>query len=126
VRLPYLNAQNQTRQQLAQQYFTSLNQLPLTLPQERKNAKHVFHLFMVKTDYRDALREHLQAKGVATGIHYPVPVHLQPAYQRLGYQRGSLPVTEKLVGRILSLPLYPGMPEAHVATVGRAVAEFFG
>jgi dTDP-4-amino-4,6-dideoxygalactose transaminase len=125
VRLGHLNAQNQTRQQLAQQYFDSLCDLPLTLPQARENAKHVFHLFVVETEYRDALREHLQARGIATGIHYPVPVHLQPAYQRLGYQRSSLPVTEKLVGQILSLPLYPGMPKAHVAAISHALVEFF-
>jgi dTDP-4-amino-4,6-dideoxygalactose transaminase len=125
VRLRHLDAQNEIRRQVAEQYFDSLSSLPLTLPRERENGRHVFHLFVIETDNRDQLREHLQVKGIGTGIHYPVPVHLQPAYQRLGYQQGSLPVMERLAKRILSLPMYPGIPPNDVTAVSRAIDEFF-
>jgi dTDP-4-amino-4,6-dideoxygalactose transaminase len=126
VRLGHLEADNGRRQQLASRYTQHLAGLPLQRPSVRPWASHVFHLYVIQTDQRDALAAFLREQGVATAVHYPVPVHLQPAYQHLGYAPGSLPVTERAAGRILSLPLYAHMPEEHLEAVVAAVAEFFG
>jgi len=85
---------------------------------------HVFHLFVVRSDRRDALREHLAAAGVGTAIHYPTPIHLQPAYAPLGLGAGSLPVAERLAGRICTLPLFPGLASDEVERIASAVAAF--
>ena len=69
---------------------------------------HVYHLFVVRTDERDALRAHLERSGVASAVHYPFPIHRTEAYAQLGYEPGSLPVAESLAEQICSLPLFPG------------------
>ena len=84
-------------------------------------ARHVYHLYTLRTDRRDNLQETLQQKGIQTGIHYAVPAHLQPAYADLGYARHSLPQSEKAAEEVLSLPLYPEMTEDQIETVARAV-----
>jgi len=85
---------------------------------------HVFHLFVVRSDRRDALREHLATAGVGTAIHYPTPIHLQPAYAPLGLGPGSLPVAERLAGRICTLPLFPGLATDEIERIASAVAAF--
>jgi dTDP-4-amino-4,6-dideoxygalactose transaminase len=85
---------------------------------------HVFHQFVVETDARDALREHLARRGVASAIHYPVPIHRTPAYASAQHAEGSLPVAERLAGRICSLPMHPAMTEDEIARVAGAVNEF--
>ncbi len=85
---------------------------------------HVFHLFVVRGDRRDALRDHLAAAGVGTAIHYPTPIHLQPAYAPLGLGPGSLPAAERLAGRICTLPLFPGLATGEVERIASAVAAF--
>jgi dTDP-3-amino-3,4,6-trideoxy-alpha-D-glucose transaminase len=87
-------------------------------------ADHVYHLFVVRTDERDALREHLTRRGVASAIHYPEPIHLTEAYAGLGLGPGSLPVSERLAGEICSLPLFPSMTGAECEQVASAVLEF--
>jgi len=93
--------------------------------------QHVYHLYVVQVEGRDAVRERLGAEGVQTGIHYPVPLHLQPAYKHLGYGRGDFPVAEAMAARILSLPMFPELtPQQQeyvveqfaAATAGGAVA----
>lgn len=125
VRLAHLDEDNGRRQQLAARYSEQLENLPVQLPRIRPSASHVFHLYVMQTGRRAELAAFLQEKGVGTAVHYPVPVHLQPAYRHLAYASGSLPVTERAARRILSLPLYAHMPEEHVAVVCRALAEFF-
>lgn len=125
VRLRHLDADNQQRQTAAQQYHALLDGLPLVLPKTGAAESHVYHLFVIQVEERDALRAYLQAKGIGTAIHYPMPVHLQPAYRRLGYLPGSLPVTERLAGRILSLPMFPGVTEEQVAAVCGAIRNFY-
>jgi dTDP-4-amino-4,6-dideoxygalactose transaminase len=85
---------------------------------------HVYHLFVVRTDHRDALREHLGERGIASAIHYPTPIHLTEAYAGLGVAPGSLPVSEQLAQRMCSLPLHPAMSDADAGRVADAVAEF--
>jgi dTDP-3-amino-3,4,6-trideoxy-alpha-D-glucose transaminase len=87
---------------------------------------HVYHLFVVRTRYRDALREHLAGAGVATAVHYPHPIHLTGAYADLGVGRGSLPVAEALAGEICTLPMWPGMTDQAVRRISHAVRSFAG
>ncbi len=87
-------------------------------------ADHVYHLFVVRTEARDALREHLSERGIASAIHYPTPIHLTEAYAHLGLGAGSLPVSEDLSRRICSLPLFPSMTDAESERISAAVLEF--
>jgi dTDP-3-amino-3,4,6-trideoxy-alpha-D-glucose transaminase len=122
VRLVYLDEFNAARRQVAAAYAKHLR--GVSPPVERPGAYHVYHLYVVRHQRRDALREHLRARGVGTLIHYPTPAHLQPAYADLGYRPGSLPLTEQVACEIVSLPLYVGMGEEEVRAVCAAIAEF--
>jgi dTDP-4-amino-4,6-dideoxygalactose transaminase len=88
------------------------------------DADHVYHLFVVRSDFRDELRTHLRERGVASAIHYPSPIHLTDAYSHLGLSGGSLPVSERLAQRICSLPLFPGMHDAEIERIAEAVDLF--
>ena len=87
-------------------------------------ADHVYHLFVVRCEERDGLREHLQAQGIASAVHYPTPIHLTEAYAHLGMTAGSLPVSERLAGQICSLPLFPGIGEQEIERISHAVLSF--
>lgn len=126
VKLRHLDAWNERRRAIAARYAGALAGLPdLVLPREQPGAYHVYHLYVVRTPHRDALQQHLRARGVGTQVHYPVPVHLQEAYQDLGYRPGSLPETERAAAEILSLPLYPELTDAQIEHVCASVREFF-
>jgi dTDP-4-amino-4,6-dideoxygalactose transaminase len=124
VLLRRLDAMNDRRRALAARYERGLGGLPLALPREREHARHVYHLYVVATPRRDELAAFLQARGIQTGIHYPVPSHRQPAVERLNPP--ALPRTEKLVGEILSLPMSAGHTDAEIDEVAAAVREFYG
>lgn len=124
VLLPRLDAMNARRRALAARYDRALAGLPLATPRERAGARHVYHLYVVRTARRAALAGFLAARGIQTGVHYPVPAHRQPAVER--FAAGPLPATERLVGEILSLPLSPGHDDGEVDTVAAAVRDFFG
>jgi len=120
VKLTALSAQNARRQAIAARYDAGLLGLGLTMPQRRPNASHVFHQYVVRFpgDRRDGLRDALRGGGVGTGIHYPVPVHLQPAYSgRLAAYPSGLPETERAARQVLSLPMYPQLEDAAVQRV---------
>ena len=85
--------------------------------------RHVYHVYSVRTSRRDNLQKALQARGIQTGIHYPIPVHLQPAYADLGYRVGAFPVSEKAAQEVLSLPMYAELTDEQIATVSTAVKE---
>ena len=123
VLLRRLDAMNDHRRALAARYGAGLAGLPLGLPAEAPGAHHVYHLYVVRTPARDALATFLNARGIATGIHYPVPSHQQPAVE--AYHPPVLPRTERLVGEILTLPISAGHTEAEIDTVIAAVQEFF-
>lgn len=125
VKLRYLNKWNETRRQLAAVYRQQLANTPLTLPQEQPAGRHVYHLYVIQTAERNALQAHLQNQGIGTGIHYPLPVHLQPAYTHLGYPAGSLPITERLAKEILSLPIHPHLSEQDIHHVSQTIHQFF-
>jgi dTDP-4-amino-4,6-dideoxygalactose transaminase len=115
---------NDRRRALAARYDRALADLPLATPVARPGARHVYHLYVVRTARRAALAEHLRERGIQTGIHYPVPAHRQPAVER--FAPASLPETERLVDEVLSLPLSAGHTDAEVDTVAAAVRDFFG
>ncbi|HSK97421.1 MAG TPA: DegT/DnrJ/EryC1/StrS family aminotransferase, partial [Euzebyales bacterium] len=125
AKLRRLDADNASRRRTAALYTELLAGVPVTPPVTSDDVEHVFHLYVIETDDRRHLQEHLHAAGVATGIHYPVPIHLQPAYRDLGYGPGSFPVTERSAGRILSLPLSPDMPLPAIAHTAASVRAFF-
>ncbi len=120
VKLPHLNRQNNLRRELARRYDELLAGVVVT-PKVRVEAEPVYHLYVIRAAERDALMQRLSDQGVQTLIHYAVPVHLQAAYADLGYQRGDLPVTERICTEILSLPLHAGLRVEQVETVAAAV-----
>jgi dTDP-4-amino-4,6-dideoxygalactose transaminase len=120
VKLPYLEQENQRRRLIARQYTQALTDSGITPPPEHGPVKHVFHLYVVRTTARDGLARRLREQGIATAVHYPLPVHLQPAYRaQVPLGPGGLPVTERVCREILSLPLYPQLTADQV---GRVVA----
>jgi dTDP-4-amino-4,6-dideoxygalactose transaminase len=123
-KLPHLDRHNESRRAIAQAYRDHLPYAEITTPAECEHSESVHHLFVIEADRRDDLQQHLLREGIATGIHYPVPVHLQPAYASLGYGKGRFPVSERLAERVLSLPMYPHMPPESVAFVASAIAAF--
>ena len=126
AKLPHLDAWNQRRRELAQRYLAGLRDAGVVLPVEAPGRKHVYHLFVIRHPQRDALQAHLEARGVKTLIHYPVPVHLQEAYRFLGYSQGSFPVAEQAAGEILSLPMFPQLREEEVDYVVERIRDFTG
>ena len=124
VLLRRLDAMNDHRRALAARYGAALAGLSLGLPTERPGARHVYHLYVVRTPRRAQLAAFLRARGIQTGIHYPVATHRQPAVER--FTASPLPVTERLVDEILTLPISAGHTEAEIDAVAAAVREFFG
>jgi dTDP-4-amino-4,6-dideoxygalactose transaminase len=125
VKLGRLDAWNRQRQTLAARYDKLSAGSAVATPAVALGNEHVYHLYVVRSPQRDALQAHLTRCGIGTAIHYPVPVHQQPAYRRLA-PPGGLPETERAAGEILSLPLYPQMPMDHVEQVAAHVREFAG
>jgi len=121
VKLPHLNDWNNSRRARAARYNAALSNSIVILPREMDYARHVYHVYAVQSDNRDELQERLTATGVQTGVHYPIPIHLQPAYVSLGYKRGDLPVTERLAERVLSLPMFPELSDEQIERVAEAV-----
>lgn len=122
LRLGVLDADNDERRALAARYREQLAGLPLTLPPvDAPDMTSVHHLFVVELDGRDAVRARMREAGVAAGVHYPTPVHLQPGWRHLGYRPGDLPACERAARRVLSLPLFAGMRTGEVDRVCAAV-----
>jgi dTDP-4-amino-4,6-dideoxygalactose transaminase len=126
VKLRSLEADNARRQVVADRYDTGLTGLPLALPARRPQATHVFHQYVIRLAERDALRAALRAVGIGSGIHYPVPLHQQPAYSgRLACGPSGLGVTERAAPQILSLPIYPQISDEAVDRVIAEIRSFF-
>lgn len=124
VKLKYLEKWNAARRWNAKLYQKHLEGSGVVVPGEAGGAESVWHLYVIRTERRDALKEHLVSKGINASIHYPIPIHLQPAYQDLGYKRGDFPVTEAYADRILSLPMYPELSDRQVEFISQTVCEF--
>jgi len=126
VKLPHLVEWTAARRRHAASYNEQLRGVgDLVLPVEGKGAKHVYHLYVIQSQHRDRLRTHLSAKGIGTGLHYPVPLHLQQAYKDLGYRKDDFPVTERIAERGLSLPMYAELKDEQIQYVTTAIKEFF-
>jgi dTDP-4-amino-4,6-dideoxygalactose transaminase len=121
VKLKHLDAWNASRRQHAQLYRELLATSPVVLPVEASYAEAVYHLYVIRVRDRDGLRAYLQDRGVTTGIHYPIPIHLQPGYRDLGHEKGSFPVTEEYAKQILSLPMYAELTPASIGYVAKAI-----
>ena len=126
LKLPYLNDWNAERRRIAARYRHLLSNVPgLVVPQESTDGTHVYHLYVVRlpAGRRTLIQRFLGARGIATGIHYPEPIHLTEAFAFLGYRAGEFPVAEQLAGEILSLPMYPGLEEGQVDYISQALVE---
>ena len=126
IKLKYIAEWTANRQELAKRYLSNLTNIKgLVLPQIADGASHVYHLFVVRTDRRDELQNYLDTNGVKTVIHYPIPPHLQKAYNENGFMKGDFPIAEKLSETSLSLPLYPGLKNEQVDYVTDLLLKFF-
>jgi dTDP-3-amino-3,4,6-trideoxy-alpha-D-glucose transaminase len=127
IKLPLLDELNAQRRAAAAFYGDALAGVgDLRLPEEVEGSEHVWHLYVIRTTDPAKLAEFLAERGIATGRHYPQPPHLAPAYEKLGYSKGSFPVAEALSRECLSLPLFPGITESELESVVESVAAFFG
>lgn len=124
VKLKHLDEDNALRARIAQRYYDALSGGPLILPATRPDSAHAFHLFVVRSNHRNELQAFLKSQGVGALVHYPVPVHLQPAYKGRISGGDHLPITEQVTAEVLSLPLYPEMVDAEVQDVIDAVKQF--
>jgi dTDP-4-amino-4,6-dideoxygalactose transaminase len=124
VKLKHLDAWNAARREHAQLYGELLAHSPVVPPTEADYAEPVYHLYVIRVEHRDALRAYLRDKGIATGIHYPIPIHLQPAYGDLGYGRGDFPITERCAEQTLSLPMYAELTPGSIECVAEAIRDF--
>ncbi|MFZ0390784.1 MAG: DegT/DnrJ/EryC1/StrS family aminotransferase [Calditrichia bacterium] len=125
VKLKYLEEWSEARRRNAAYY----NQLfagadGVITPAERENARHVYHLYVIRVKDREGLLKHLQAAGIGCGYHYKLPLHLQKAYHHLPYKKGDFPVTEKVMQEIISLPMYPELSQSQMEYVAEKVIEF--
>lgn len=125
VKLEGLPSAIARRRSIAARYRDGMKDLPLILPREAPGAVHAYHLFVLRSDKRDALEKHLQAAGIGTGRHYPFPTHVQPGLASKARIPGSLAQTETLYGEILSLPMFATMSEEQTDNVIAAVRSFF-
>jgi len=126
VKLAHLDEWNEKRRKNADLYREYLRETDVKLPQQMPYATHVYHLFVVRVKQREKLIEFLRGKGVFTGIHYPIPIHLQNAYSFLGYKKGSFPVTEECADEILSLPMFAELTEEQIKYTTDCIKEFYG
>lgn len=126
VKLPHLKGWNEARAAHAQQYRERLAGVGDVQFQKLSNfSTHIYHLFIIETDYRDRLQQHLEDKGIQTGVHYPKPIHLQEAFRDLGYGPGDFPVAERLATRMLSLPMYPELTSSQIEQVAEETKRYF-
>ena len=121
VKLKYLDQWTQKRRQIAHLYDILLKDAAVKTPFVDERARHVYHLYVIRLADRLRLEKILTEHGIATGVHYPVPLHLQKAYQYLGYKKGDLPVTERCADEILSLPIFPELTNEEINTIGHVI-----
>lgn len=126
VKLKYINQWTEMRRRNAKLYNKLLEDVAECItPIEMPNAKHVYHLYVIKAKKRNELQAYLASKGISTGIHYPIPLHLQPAYSHLNIKKGAYPVAEKVSEEILSLPMYPELSEENINFIVSEIKSFY-
>jgi dTDP-4-amino-4,6-dideoxygalactose transaminase len=124
-KLGFLDEWNQKRRFWAARYREQLAKMPLRFPASIADTEPVYHLLAIRCERRDALAEFLRGRDIQTGIHYPIPLHLQPAFRALGYKKGDFPIAEKIADEVLSLPIFPEMSEQQFEHVCHSTADFF-
>lgn len=125
VKLRYIEQWTEQRRVNAALYSRLLADIPgIITPKEMKSVRHVYHLYVVQVPHREKLQDFLNKRGISTGLHYPVPLHLQPAYQSLGYRKGDFPVAELQMDKILSLPMYPELDSSQIHYVVDNIKRF--
>ncbi len=125
IKLRRLDEWNQSRRKNAAYYTELLSGIPsVTLLKEAEFSSSVYHLYVVLVDDRDGLQKYLGEKGIATGLHYPLPLHLQKAYTHLDYKKGDFPVTEHIADRLLSLPMFPELTREQIEYVADSIKEY--
>jgi dTDP-4-amino-4,6-dideoxygalactose transaminase len=124
VKVPLLDDWNESRRRVAAEYNRLLSGSGVVTPVVAPGIDPVYHLYVIRAEKRDELASFLKDRGISTGIHYPIPIHLQPAYENLGYQKGDFPVTETQADEILSLPMYAEMSDDQIRWVARSIADF--
>lgn len=125
AKLPHLTEYNDLRRQHALTYNELLAGLPVVTPTNRPENQHIYHMYVIQAPSRDDLQIWLKERGIGTGIHYPVPIHMQKSMSFLGYQIGDFPVTEKIVGGIISLPMYAELTDDQVSSVADVISAFY-
>lgn len=124
IKLRYLELWTEARRAHAAAYHELLQDSGVVLPQESSGNRHVYHIFAVLSSQREELMHALQERGVQTGIHYPTPVHLLPAYSDLPYQAGDFPVSERIAAQEVSLPMFPELSHSQISQVSEALMEY--
>lgn len=121
IKLDHLDRWNAARRRVAERYRSLLGSLSLVLPEESRDVSHVYHLFTCRSRERDRVVASLAEDGIASGVYYPLPLHLQEAYRELGYGEGSLPAAEKASKEVFSLPIYPELTDSAVDAVAESI-----
>lgn len=123
--LPLLKKWNAKRVDIAAQYHSLLHDLPISLPREISDRTTNYHLFVIRVQKRKSLQDYLLKRGVQTGIHYPRPLHTQPALRSLGYDRGTFPVSERAAREVLSIPMFPELTAREIHKISQSIREFY-
>lgn len=126
VKFQYLNSWNKARRKIAEMYTQLLKNAKVKTPIIREGNEHVFHQYTIQVQDRDGLRKHLEKYGISTAVHYPVPLHLQPAFQFLKFKPGQFPIAEEVASRVVSLPMYPELKPNQVRFIAEKIIEFTG
>lgn len=124
VKMPHLEAWNEARRQNARAYHELLGDLGIGIPAEAADCKHIYHQFTIRSQTRDALKDHLKKLDIDTGVFYPGPLHLEEAYKYLGYTKGDFPEAERACREVLSLPVFPELSEDQLRHVASSVRSF--
>lgn len=124
AKLPHLDAWNARRREIADRYTELLTSANIVTPYVPKHITPIYHIYCIRHPNRDGLQAHLQTRGIETGVHYPIPLHLQPVYANLGYHVGDFPHTEQAAREIFSLPMYPELTNTQIEMIVQAIREF--
>jgi dTDP-4-amino-4,6-dideoxygalactose transaminase len=125
IKLKHLDQWTDMRIENAEEYDELLKDKDVIIPFIRENSKHVYHLYVIRVTDRDELKNKLENNNISAGIHYPIPLHLQPAYDYLDYKKGDFPVTEKVSEEILSLPMWPEINTNNLSKINKIIIKFY-
>ncbi len=125
VKLKHIDKWNSKRREIANWYFDLLKSTPVKLPPRHKHVNPSYYLFVIRTSHRDALLKHLQGRKIEARVHFSPPIHIDPLFKHLGYQRGDFPVAEKIASEVLSLPMHPFLEKKEVEYIVNCIKEFY-